>query len=139
LSIQCNAVESATINFLERYPIILETGKTLQNCESFVHFSFLTVFKDFGCYVLSLNKSKFGNNRVIQASGLNGPIPPGIAFWENLTDLSVSIFYFTAFSDGIAFELLCSLLNLICRRISDLNGSEEPFPRLDNLKQLETL
>jgi len=117
----------------------LETGKTLQNCESFVHFSFLTVFKDFGCYVLSLNKSKFGNNRVIQASGLNGPIPPGIAFLGNLTDLSVSIFYFTAFSDGIAFELLCSLLNLICRRISDLNGSEEPFPRLDNLKQLETL
>jgi len=64
-------------------------------------FSFLIVFKDsvvifnFCCYVLSLIKSKFGNNRLIQASGLNGPIPPGIAFLENLTDLSVSIFYVT--------------------------------------------
>jgi hypothetical protein len=39
--VQCNAVGLATINFLERYPIILNIGKTLQNCESFVHFSFL--------------------------------------------------------------------------------------------------
>jgi len=93
LSIQCNAVGAVTINFLERYPIIFKTGKTLQNCESFVPFSFLIVLNDFvvifnfGCYVLSLIKSKSGNNRLIQASGLNGPIPPGIAFLENLTDL----------------------------------------------------
>jgi len=91
--IQHNAVGSATINFSERYPIIFKTGKTLQNCESFVPFSFLIVLNDFvvifnfGCYVLSLIKSKFGDNRLIQASGLNGPIPPGIAFLENLTDL----------------------------------------------------
>jgi hypothetical protein len=64
-------------------------------------FSFLIVFKDFVvifnfcCYVLSLIKSKFGDNRLIQASGLNGPIPPAIGFLGNLTDLSVSIFYFT--------------------------------------------
>jgi len=46
---------------------------------------------------------------------------------------------YKSFSDGIAFELLCSLLNLICRRISDLDGSEEPFPELDNLIHLKTL
>jgi hypothetical protein len=56
-------------------------------------FLFMIVFMDFvvifnvGCYVLSLIKSKFGNNRLIQASGLNGPIPPGIASLENLKDL----------------------------------------------------
>ncbi|PON69842.1 LRR domain containing protein [Parasponia andersonii] len=52
-----------------------------------------------------------GNNRVIQASGLSGPIPSGIALLEKLTDL----------------------------RISDLNGSESTFPLLDNMNKMKTL
>jgi len=51
-----------------------------------VFMDFVVIF-NVGCYVLSLIKSKFGNNRLIQASGLNGPIPPGIASLENLKDL----------------------------------------------------
>ena len=39
-----------------------------------------------------LIKSKFLNNRVIQASGLNGPIPLHIASLENLSDLSVWLY-----------------------------------------------
>ncbi|KAH9779296.1 putative leucine-rich repeat receptor-like serine/threonine-protein kinase [Citrus sinensis] len=48
---------------------------------------------------------------VIQASGLVGPIPSGIASLSKLTDL----------------------------RISDLNGTEAPFPPLDKMKKMKTL
>jgi len=71
--------------------------------------------------------------RVIQGSGLQGPIPSGIALLEKLSDLSVWKF-------GILIWSLLSLiwfqsnrvpyLILICRRISDLNGLESQVPRL---------
>ncbi|XP_027356602.1 probable leucine-rich repeat receptor-like serine/threonine-protein kinase At3g14840 isoform X2 [Abrus precatorius] len=48
---------------------------------------------------------------VMQGSGLSGPIPSGISLLKNLTDL----------------------------RITDLNGSDSPFPQLDNMTNLKTL
>ncbi|XP_061338168.1 probable LRR receptor-like serine/threonine-protein kinase At1g53420 [Gastrolobium bilobum] len=48
---------------------------------------------------------------VIQGSGLSGPIPSGISFLQKLIDL----------------------------RISDLNGTDSTFPRVDNMKGLKTL
>ncbi|RHN74860.1 putative non-specific serine/threonine protein kinase [Medicago truncatula] len=47
----------------------------------------------------------------MQGSGLSGPVPSGISYLKNLTDL----------------------------RISDLKGSDSHFPQLMNLKNLETL
>ncbi|KAK2999257.1 LOW QUALITY PROTEIN: hypothetical protein RJ639_024229 [Escallonia herrerae] len=54
----------------------------------------------------------FDNGRVVQASGLNGPIPSGIALLTKLKDLS---------------------------RISDLNGTDATFPPLSSIKNLKTL
>ncbi|RDX97094.1 putative leucine-rich repeat receptor-like serine/threonine-protein kinase, partial [Mucuna pruriens] len=48
---------------------------------------------------------------VMQGSGLSGPIPSGISILRNLTDL----------------------------RVTDLNGSDSPFPQLNNMTNLETL
>ncbi|KAK2985856.1 hypothetical protein RJ640_018722, partial [Escallonia rubra] len=53
----------------------------------------------------------FDNGRVVQASGVNGPIPSGIALLTKLTDL----------------------------RISDLNGTDATFPPLSSIKNLKTL
>ncbi|XP_058751817.1 probable leucine-rich repeat receptor-like serine/threonine-protein kinase At3g14840 [Vicia villosa] len=48
---------------------------------------------------------------VIRGSGLNGPIPSGISLLKNLTDLT----------------------------ITDLNGSDSPFPQLENMSKLSKL
>jgi hypothetical protein len=82
---------STIINFLERCLLLFKTGKILKNCQSFIpFFSFLFSFFFFlyiyiyiflililfghEHYKLSLIKLKYGNNRVIQASGLNESI-----------------------------------------------------------------
>ncbi|THG12160.1 hypothetical protein TEA_025023 [Camellia sinensis var. sinensis] len=63
---------------------------------------------------------------LIQASGLDGPIPSGIAFLTNMTDLSVR---------NLSLFQILSIL-----RISDLNGSKvSDFPFVGNMTKLKRL
>ena len=88
-----NAVGLVTIIFLERYPILFRIGQISKNCENLtVFFFYFFLRKELNLMYYLLIKSKFLYNRVIQASGLNGPIPHQIAFLENLSDLSVWLY-----------------------------------------------
>jgi hypothetical protein len=65
---------STIINFLERCLLLFKTGKILKNCHNFILLFLIWILFGHEHYELSLIKLKYGNNRVIQASGLNGPI-----------------------------------------------------------------
>jgi hypothetical protein len=85
-----NVAELTTTNSLERYLIIFRTGEVSINCRySFFVLTFsqikLFLFLDFleELSVVTLL------DRMIQGSGLSGPIPSGISLLTNLTDLYV--------------------------------------------------
>ena len=90
-----NAAGLRTTNFLERYPIIFKTGQVLKNCMDFL-LHFLCILK-FDCFCIDLLLKRiihgyFILGRVIQGSGLSGPIPSGISLLTKLTDLYVCHF-----------------------------------------------
>lgn len=85
-----NAAELRTTNSLERYLIIFRTGKVLIKCMHFHFINFSPIL--FVFLLLDLQRiinGYFTFDRMIQGSGLSGPIPSGISLLRNLNDLYV--------------------------------------------------
>ena len=78
-------------------------------------------------------------NRLIQASGLTGPIPSGISLLTSLIDLLVYLVFIYKYKTISEMWNLCSWSILTCRRITDLSGPESPIPLLDKMKNMKTL
>jgi hypothetical protein len=87
-----NAAELRETNSLERYLIIFRTGQVSKIC---MHSSFLFyIFLNSYCFYIArlferIIHGYFSLDRMIQGSGLSGPIPSGISLLRNLTDLYV--------------------------------------------------
>lgn len=83
-------------------------------------------------FVCVLNK-----DRVIQGSGLDGPIPSGIAFLTKMTDLLVILLIKYDFRrNSLTSPSLVLIIKLI---VHDKTGDEGPFPPLSNMTKLKTL
>lgn len=73
----------------EAYQILYRAGQIWQNCKD-SSIVWCLVLHHFS-YTVSMPNFKLEYDRVIQASGLSGPIPAGIASLTKLTDLWVQI------------------------------------------------
>ncbi|XP_027927403.1 probable leucine-rich repeat receptor-like serine/threonine-protein kinase At3g14840 isoform X1 [Vigna unguiculata] len=87
-------------------PDFIQRWRSLERLYELILLCNLNIFVDW--FIRSI---VFNFNRVMQGSGFSGPIPSGISFLNNLTDL----------------------------RISDLKGPDSTFPQLKNLTNLQTL